>query len=143
METHADGNRNVARPGIVGRRTLSADAGRDRIGRAGEGDEEGIALRIHLRAAALGERSAKQTAMRSEHLPIALLQPLYQLRRAVDVGEEERDGSGGQRHCATHLPILTVCWLWERKVAAVNDTRYVELCPLAASDTNSERMPLR
>ena len=61
-----------------------------------EGDEERIALRIDLGAAMLGKRGPKQGAMLGKHRAVALLQPLDQLRRAIDVGEEKRDGSLGQ-----------------------------------------------
>jgi len=85
---------------MFGERALSGDCGCDGITCTGEGDEEGIALRINLGTAVLGKCGAKQSAMLGEDRAVALLQPLDQLCRAVDVGKEKRDGSLGQiGHC--------------------------------------------
>jgi hypothetical protein len=77
----------------------------DSIARVAEGDEEGIALRIDLGAAVVGELGTKQITMLGEHCAVSLLQLLDQLGRAIDVGEEKRDGSAGQlRHRTRILP---------------------------------------
>jgi hypothetical protein len=105
MKTHPDGDRSFIRPPMFGECALSGDCGCDGITCTGEGDEEGIALRIDLGTAVLGKCGAKQSAMLGEDRAVALLQPLDQLCRAVDVGKEKRDGSIGQiRH---HRRIFT------------------------------------
>ena len=93
MQTHANADRDVVGPAMLGESALSGHCCCDGIARTAEGDEEGVALRVDLYAAMFGERPTKQVAVRGEHSAVALSQTLYEIRRAVDVGKEEGDGS--------------------------------------------------
>ena len=66
------------RPVVSGQRALDRDRGRERVGGAAEGDEEGVALAVDLLA-----------PMRDEGLP----EQLEQSGRALDVREQEGDGA--------------------------------------------------
>ena len=60
----------------------------------GEGDEERVPLRVNLDAAMAGERVAQDAAMLEQGRAIGIrAQFVQQLRRALHVGEEKRDGS--------------------------------------------------
>ena len=69
----------------------------DRPRRRGEGEEERVALRVHLDAAVGGEGLAEHATVLGERLRVRLRPELVQqLRRALDVREEERDRAGGE-----------------------------------------------
>src|SRR5688572_2934863 len=69
----------------------------DRAWRRRERDEEGIALRVHLDAAVTSERIPKYTPVLGERGGVPLGTELVQeLRRTLDIGEEERHGAGGE-----------------------------------------------
>ena len=60
-----------------------------------EGDEEGVALRVDLDAAVGRERLAQRAPVLGERLAVRVRAELpEQARRALDVGEEERDRAG-------------------------------------------------
>ena len=92
VQADADGDASFVRPPILAERALSSDCGLDRVARATKDDEEGIASRSNLNAAVCCEYPSQQVVVRGEHLGIALLQPLDELGRAFDVGEEKRHG---------------------------------------------------
>ncbi len=50
-------------PFVIVQRTLRVDRGRHRVARAGEREEEGVALRVDLRPATGAEGLADETAM--------------------------------------------------------------------------------
>ena len=81
-----------------GRKRLGHRGGRsDRSRRRGKGEEERVALRVHLDAALGSARLADHAAMLGERLGVRLCAQLVeQLRRALDVREEEGDGAGGK-----------------------------------------------
>jgi hypothetical protein len=68
----------------------------ERILRPGERDEEGVALRVDLDPTMPGEGLAQDLPMLSERVCIGIAELVEQLRRALDVGEEEGDGAGGE-----------------------------------------------
>jgi hypothetical protein len=68
----------------------------DRGGCRREGDEEGVALRIHLDAPVPLAGRAQDAAVLGQQVGVALAVLLQQPRRALDVGEEEGDGAGGE-----------------------------------------------
>ena len=68
----------------------------DRVRGAGEGDKERVALRVHLDAAVIVERGSEQAAVLVERRCVAVAELVQQLRRALDVGEEERDDASRQ-----------------------------------------------
>ena len=86
------------RIGPVGQRLRCASAAAATAsGARREGDEEGVALRVDLDAAVAREGLAQDAAVLGERLCVGLAPELVQQPgRALDVGEEEGDGSGGE-----------------------------------------------
>ena len=78
----------------VCQRSSCAGSGRDRVGSAREGDEEGVALRVDLDAVRLLEGRAERSAMRAEQIGVGGSVLTQQPRRAGDIGEEKGDGPG-------------------------------------------------
>jgi hypothetical protein len=69
--------------------------------RGGEGEKEGIALRVHLDTVVAGARLSYQAAMLGQCLRVTLgAELLEQPRRALNVGEEE--GDGARREVVSH-----------------------------------------
>ena len=82
---------------MVAERALRVDRRRDRVAGPREREEEGVALRVDLRAAARAERLAHETAVVGRDAPVGLVAELLQQpRRALDVGEDEGDGAAGE-----------------------------------------------
>ena len=72
--------------------------------RCGEGDEERVALRIHLDAVVADERLTKDTPVRGQRVCISIGTKLLEKpRRTFDVGEDKRDRSA--RKLARHTAI--------------------------------------
>ncbi len=66
-------------------------------GRRLEGDEERVALGVHFDSALTGEGLAERPPVIRQGLRVRLrAEVVQQLRRALDVGEEEGDGAGGE-----------------------------------------------
>ena len=71
--------------------------GRERTGCGREGEEEGIPLRVHLDSALGRARLANQPAVLGERLRVRIgAECVKELRRSLDVGEEEGDGTEGE-----------------------------------------------
>src|SRR5690606_35880640 len=92
---HADGL--AGRPCVRGEGALDGGRGGHGVRRPLEGDEEPVAGRVHLGAAVGGQRLADDPVVRREGVGVGGPEPLEQLRRALDVAEEEGDGAGGER----------------------------------------------
>ena len=86
----------------TGRKRIREGGGRGERPRSGrEGKEEGITLRIHLDPALSRAGRANDPAVLGEHICVALrAERVQEPRRALDVGEEERDSAG--RKVVTH-----------------------------------------
>ena len=82
-----------ANPDRAGRERLGQSRRRGNGGRCGrEGEEERVSLRVHLDAVVVSASLADQPAMLRQLLGVSLCAELaQQARRALDVGEEERD----------------------------------------------------
>ena len=98
-------------PGSIPTRAqcVIASAAAMRPRRSREGKEERVTLRVHLDAALGGARLPDQPAVLGESLRVAFApSSCSSLRRALDVGEEERDGAGGKiaPHRRHHAPKL-------------------------------------
>ncbi len=91
-------------PLVPRQRALDRDGSRHGIGRAPKRSEERIALRVNLVAAVLGESLTNEPLLLAQNLAVALAtQPLEELRRALDVGEQKRDGATTTlRHVSPH-----------------------------------------
>jgi hypothetical protein len=91
----------------VCKRLLGFPGGGNCSRRRGERDEERVALRIDLDPVVAGERITNRTAMVAERVGVAVgTQLVQEPRRALDVGEQERDRSG--RELAGHAAIQAV-----------------------------------
>jgi hypothetical protein len=87
-----------AAPVRGGKARLRRDRGVERGPRAVEDGEERVALAIDSPAAGCGEGLADQAVMDCQELAVPVAaERLQQLRRALDVGEDEGDGAGGKR----------------------------------------------
>ena len=85
MEAHAHADRPA------GERLLSARSRRDSADRRRECVEEGVALGVDLDTVVSGERVSQGAPVVGEDRGIAVAMLLDQPRRALDVGEEQRD----------------------------------------------------
>ena len=90
--------------GPSGERLRQLGRRRQRSRRGREGDEERIALRVHLDPVVRVERRAQLPPMLRERSGVRLRPKLVQQpRRALDVREEERDRAAGQLAHASSL----------------------------------------
>jgi hypothetical protein len=94
VEAHSHPHVHAARPSVSGKGLLCRDGTRDRIFRAGKGNEQGVALGIDLAAVEVGEHAPEHAMVLLKHVRIAGPESLEQARRPLDVGEEERDRAG-------------------------------------------------
>ena len=100
----------------LGRQRVLGLARREqRLPRVGEGDEEGVALRVDLDPAVRRERRSQRAPVLSQRVCVPLGAQLVQQRgRALDVGEQERDGAGRQiAHQRASSGTLS-CWATAR-----------------------------
>ena len=103
MQAHADADGLAARPPRLGVDTLRLDGGRDRVARTWEDEEERVALRVDLDPVEGRERVADHHPVHGQHLVVAVVESLEELRRLLDVREDEGDRSTRQ---LGHAPIV-------------------------------------
>ena len=78
-------------------RVLAGERGGRGSRRGREGDEEGVALRVHLDATMRRESHAQYPPVLCERLRVGVgTKRVEQPRRALHIGEEKRDGAGRQ-----------------------------------------------
>ena len=95
VQPHPHLDDRAVRPLLRHQAPLSGDRGLERGARAAEDREERVALPVDLDPARLLEREPEHLVVEAEHLPVLLAAELLQeLRRALDVAEQEGDGSG-------------------------------------------------
>ena len=80
----------------AGERALGVPRRPDRALCICERDEERVALRVDLDAAVALERATERTTVLSENLRVAVAEVGQEACRALDVGEQQRDGAGRQ-----------------------------------------------
>ena len=98
VQTDAHPDRPAASPSVISAR------GRERPRRGREGEEEGVALRVHLDAALRRAGRAHDPPVLGERLVVRLVPELVQQPgRALDVGEEERDRARKEARAALCL----------------------------------------
>jgi hypothetical protein len=66
------------------------------VSRTREDEEERISLRVHLDAPSSREGVADDSPVAREKVAVVVPQPFQELRRVLDVREDERDGACGQ-----------------------------------------------
>ena len=99
------------RIGPARQRGLRLARGGDGSRRGRKGDEEGVALGVDLDAAVGGEGVAQEAAVLGQRIGVALgAEGVEQLRRALDVGEQEGDRAGWKvaRHVADDAKPLRI-----------------------------------
>ena len=74
---------------------LRLDGRGDGVSRTREHEEEGVALRVDLDPVASRERVTDDPPVRGQHLAVVVAEALEELRRVLDVGEDEGDRSAG------------------------------------------------
>jgi Glucose / Sorbosone dehydrogenase len=82
--------------GSVHECVLNAVRGEHRVARAGERDEERVALRVHFDPAVPGEHLAQCAAVLGEHLRVPFAELIQKACRALDVREEQSDRAAGK-----------------------------------------------
>jgi hypothetical protein len=75
---------------------LNAVRGEHRVARAGECDEECVALRVHFDPAVPREDLAQCAVVLGEHLRVPLAELIQEACRALDVCEEQSDRAAGK-----------------------------------------------
>ena len=107
---HADGER--LGPVVRRQGALPLRCRPHRVAGAGKRDEEGVTLRVDLHAACVRERVPEQSTLCLEGLSVVLPERFEQPRRALDVGEQERDGA--RRKVAPHGGRILEPWKEQR-----------------------------
>ena len=75
-----------------------------------KGEEERVSLRVHLHSAVAAQASRITPPVLGKRLGVRLgAELVQQLRRALDVGEEERDGAGRQIHAHFSGMMIAEC----------------------------------
>ncbi|MDQ3381717.1 MAG: hypothetical protein M3546_15620 [Actinomycetota bacterium] len=111
VQSHSHTDLLTLRPGMFRERALGDDGGTQSRIRACESEEERVPLRVDLAAAPLGGGLADDALVFRESIAVARSEPLQQLGRAFDVGEEKGDRAARQfRHsrpfARSPIPIL-------------------------------------
>jgi len=78
----------------LGKRVLPFARRLDSVAGPRERVEECVSLRVYLDPAALSERGTEDPSMFRENLRVLVTEVVQERRRALNVGEEEGDGSG-------------------------------------------------
>ena len=86
---------DLAGPRLSGMRALRIDGSGDGVTRTREHEEEGVTLRVDLDPVACREGVADNSPVRHQHVAVVVAEALEELRRVLDVGEDEGDGSAG------------------------------------------------
>ena len=87
----------VIRPRVLCQPVLAGDRRRHGVLRPSKGDEEGVALGVDFVPVVLGEHLSEDPLVIRERIPVALTsKALEQLRRTLNVREEEGDGANRQ-----------------------------------------------
>ena len=96
VHAHPDTHLGALRPRFGRQRALRGQGGGDGAGRRGKGDEEGIALGPDLDATLRGEGRPEELLVARKDRRPSLAVRLEEPGRPLDVGEQERDGTGQQ-----------------------------------------------
>ena len=97
VQAHAHTKRHALRPLMLRKPGLRGGGRAARVDSALEDAEERVALGAKLPPAAPGESRTQDLVVRRLRLDVAVADLLHEARRALDVGEEERDRPGRER----------------------------------------------
>jgi len=104
VETHPNPKLDTVMPAMRGDRSLRCDRRRDGVSRTSKRDEERVSLRVDFDSTIPLEYLPKDSPMLGKHFSVPPAEPLDEFRRAIDVGEQERDGSGRQQAHPHSIP---------------------------------------
>ncbi len=106
MDPDPDPDLDAGRPARPRERQLPVGRRRDRILRPGERHEQCVALLVHRVAGVPFERLQQQPTMKLQHAGVGVrTEALQELRRALDIGEQQGDGPVG---CAITAPLWRI-----------------------------------
>ncbi len=94
VQSHAHPYPAAIGPLVLGQGPLGNDRGPHGCVRACKGEEERVSLRVDLTPTVALGRLADDALVLAQDLAVAGAEPLQECRRALDVREEEGDGSG-------------------------------------------------
>ena len=95
VDPHPHAELAPVRPRVAGEGALPVARRADRVSRPGESDEEGVTLRVDLVPSEPGEGLPQEPSVIIEHHGVRLSAEISkQPSRALDIGEQEGDGSG-------------------------------------------------
>ena len=99
---------------------MGVDRSRDRLARRAEGAEQRVALRIHHPATMRFDRSTQRFGVLRQDIAVEIAaEPLEQIGRPLDVGEQEGDCAARQPSIKRHEPVVSlVTWLSKSGVHA-------------------------
>ena len=97
VQAHPDADLAALRPLVCRERALGRHRPGDCVPRARERVEERVALGVDLGATLVAEALAEQQPVVADDVAVGVAELLEQPRRALDVGEEKRDGASGKR----------------------------------------------
>ena len=99
VDPDTDAHGGTLRPAMLSKRALRAGRRPHRLARAPEGGEEAVAVTVDLDPAGRPKGVAQQPAVCIEHFAVPRrAERLREPRRALDVGEQERDRAGREIH---------------------------------------------
>jgi hypothetical protein len=93
VHAHAHAELDAVRPRVLGEGVLCRHDCTGCAEGVAEDEEELIAAMVDHMAVDCGDGFVQQPAVVGEDLLVGLIEPVYELRRALDVGEDERDCS--------------------------------------------------
>src|SRR5439155_8673570 len=93
VDTHADAQLDTRRPVVLGEGLLCSDDGLRSLPRILEDDEELVAALVDDDAALTFDGLVEEPAVFVEDVRVPVAETLHELRRALDVGEDECDRS--------------------------------------------------
>ena len=93
MQADPHPNGDIGRPLGSGMCPLGVHRSREGVPRTREDEEERVSLRVHLDTVASRKRVTDDPPVAGEHFAVVVTEPFKELRRVLDVREDERDGA--------------------------------------------------
>jgi hypothetical protein len=98
VHPHPNPDRAIGRPLVIGQPALCVRGCRDGVDRRRENGEEAVALSIDVDAAVASDGRSKDVVVLIQDIRPSIAQRSGQVRGCLDVGDQERDGAGGQTY---------------------------------------------
>ena len=110
MHPHANPELRVFGPGVLGHRALGNHGRLGRRTRIVEGDEEFVASAVDLRPVGVVDRSADEMPVLDQHAVPLVFEPVRQLRRPLEVCEEEGNRPGRKLGHQARAARVEIAW---------------------------------